>query len=1274
MAVDAARAKSLFLTASDLADPAERAAFLDRECGGDAELRARVEALLRADDPGLLGLPVAQEAAVDFAVGQPQTEDYGDPTARVGAVLACKYKLVEAIGEGGMGSVFLAQQTDPVKRAVAIKVIKAGMDSKAVLARFEAERQALAMMDHPNIARVLDAGTTEGGRPYFVMELVKGLPITRFCDERKLTPRQRLELFVPVCQAIQHAHQKGIIHRDIKPSNVLIALYDDKPVPKVIDFGVSKATGTALTDLSLMTGFNAVVGTPEYMSPEQASLNNLDIDTRSDVYSLGVLLYELLTGATPVDRKSLGKAAVMEILRIVREVEAPRPSAKLSTIDTLASVAANRGMEPAKLSKLMKGELDWLVLRALEKDRARRYATANGLAADVLRYLSGEPVLAHPPSTAYRLKKFIWRNKGPVIAAAAVALAMVGGVAAVMIVQAKANRDLTAANQQLAAANEREREANAKTAARFNLAMDAIGTFHSGVSEDLLLKQKEFETLRKTLLGGAADFYRKLQAQHGGDPDPQSRAALARAYAGLGEMGSKVGATDQAFRDFAEGRALYAALIAEKPDDPAPGRELIQLLNETAYLYEAQKKPADWRRAAAQAVAEGERLVALDPNVAEHQSLLAKALIVLGQASRDAPAEQEQIYGRAIAILEPLAAAHPQTADYRRFLASAIASLAVVAYHRGRYEENVRLNARAAEICETIRHADPANLKNRRSLAVICESGGLALGRLGRFEEALAQFRRAQQVLEELTNEQPAVMEFQTMLANEHQNSAWALWQIGRRDESLESCRKQLAVLDTLVARHPDRPGLKFSLALSALNTGISLSDLGKTDEALAHYRRAVQIEEELVKSHPAEQDYGDVLAKCWTRLGWLYRSTGRMAEATAAYRQARDIAESLAKDHPANPQIRALLASSWHNFGFHVGSSGRPAEGLAALARARELAERLAADLPSNPEHRTMVGGVLTDIALVCQGAGDEAGGLAAGERALAIREQLVTDFPKSTDYRARLAATLSQIGLIYQRAGRLAEARAALGRCREIWEQLAAEVPKQVSFHDEVGRALANLGYLETQAGEPANALALHLKAVAIREQVVIDDPKNKDYQRGLGYSLTYLGQAYRRLGKRAEAGQALERALGLVEPLMKTGTQIAPVQALQLETRLELGMLRLAEGRTQDAAEHFARALQAAADRPEPSVEEIVLLAAVHAQSSRLPEPLGAAADPGGATSHADRAMAQLNRAVAKGFGDAMLLTRSDAYDPLRDRGDFGALVKRLKEKGKSGSQGR
>ena len=460
MAVDAARVKSLFLTASDLADPSERAAYLGRECGGDAELRGRVEALLKVNDGSPLSPAASVDATSTHAPDRPPSTEYHDtPTACVGSILAGKYQLIEEIGVGGMGSVYMAQQTEPVNRAVAIKVIKAGMDSKAVLARFEAERQALAMMDHPNIARVFDAGATDGGRPFFVMELLKGMPITQFCDEHQLTTRQRLELFVPVCQAIQHAHQKGIIHRDIKPTNVLVSMYDDCPVPKVIDFGIAKASGQSLTDNMLMTGFGAVVGTPEYMSPEQANLNNMDIDTRSDVYSLGVLLYELLTGHTPVDRKTLGKAALLEILRIVREVEAPRLSAKLSTIDTLASVAANRGTEPTKLSKLMKGELDWVLLKALEKDRTRRYETADGLVRDIQRYLTDEVVEARPPSTGYRLRKFARRHKGQLIAACLVLFALLSGMAGTIWGQIEAKKQAEIALEQKKQAEDSANEA-----------------------------------------------------------------------------------------------------------------------------------------------------------------------------------------------------------------------------------------------------------------------------------------------------------------------------------------------------------------------------------------------------------------------------------------------------------------------------------------------------------------------------------------------------------------------------------------------------------------------------------------------------------------------------------------------------------------------------------------------------------------------------------------------------------------------------------------------
>jgi WD40 repeat protein/serine/threonine protein kinase len=397
---------SIFHAALERLSAEDRAAYLDAACGQDRELRERIEALLRAHEQA--GGFLAEKAAIS----DPRcTVDDESSTQRPGVVLDGRYKLLEEIGEGGMGSVWMAQQTEPVKRLVAVKLVKAGMDSRQVIARFEAERQALALMDHANIGRVLDAGTTSAGRPYFVMDLVKGVPITRYCDEHRLTPLQRLELFIPVCQAVQHAHQKGIIHRDIKPSNVLVALYDGKPVPKVIDFGVAKAAGHPLTEKTLVTGFGAIVGTLEYMSPEQAEVNQLDIDTRSDIYSLGVLLYELLTGSPPFTRKDLEKAGMLEMLRVIREQEPSRPSTKLSTAEGLPTLAANRGTEPAKLTRLVRGELDWIVMKALEKDRSRRYETANGFAMDVQRYLADEPVQACPPSVGYRVGKFIRRHK-----------------------------------------------------------------------------------------------------------------------------------------------------------------------------------------------------------------------------------------------------------------------------------------------------------------------------------------------------------------------------------------------------------------------------------------------------------------------------------------------------------------------------------------------------------------------------------------------------------------------------------------------------------------------------------------------------------------------------------------------------------------------------------------------------------------------------------------------------------------------------------------------
>jgi serine/threonine protein kinase len=411
------RKEEIFTAAIEFEDGAERNAFLTQACGGNRELLEKVRGLLHHHD-GTSFLDVSPLGAVIDVEIATLTED---PGAVIG-----RYKLLEKIGEGGMAVVYMAEQQEPIRRKVALKIIKLGMDTRQVIARFEAERQALALMDHPSIARVLDAGATETGRPYFVMELVQGVSITEYCDKNSLCTKDRLHLFLQVCQAVQHAHQKGIIHRDIKPSNVMVTHHDGKPVPKVIDFGIAKATNQRLTEKTLFTRYAHIIGTPAYMSPEQAELSDLDIDTRSDIYSLGVLLYELLTGTTPFSEEELRKAGYIEMQRVIREQEPVKPSTRIRTAtrerrspDRLSSEGQSgdwrsqgtRFQIGGPAYQQVRGDLDWIVMKSLEKDRARRYETASGLAEDIRRHLEHEPVVARGPSTTYRLGKFLRRHR-----------------------------------------------------------------------------------------------------------------------------------------------------------------------------------------------------------------------------------------------------------------------------------------------------------------------------------------------------------------------------------------------------------------------------------------------------------------------------------------------------------------------------------------------------------------------------------------------------------------------------------------------------------------------------------------------------------------------------------------------------------------------------------------------------------------------------------------------------------------------------------------------
>src|SRR5271165_859074 len=449
------REKAVFCEALEMTDPDQRRQFLDQACGADKALRAQVERLLASSQsagdffsdcaPSLE--PAPADAAQVLSAAESAVEPEIPETKCIGP-----YKLLQRLGEGGYGVVYMAEQEQPIRRRVALKIIKLGMDTRNVIARFEAERQALALMDHPNIARVLDAGATETGRPYFVMELVYGVKITDYCDQNRVSMQERLQLFIQVCNAVQHAHQKGIIHRDLKPSNIMVTMHDGVPVPKVIDFGIAKATEQRLTDATVYTQLHQFIGTPAYMSPEQAEMTSLDIDTRSDIYSLGVLLYELLAGITPFDPKELMASGIEAMRKTIREKEPMRPSTRFATLkgEELTTTAKRRSADKSKLFHQLEGDLDWIVMKCLEKDRTRRYETANGLAADLKRHLDNEPVVARPPSQLYRLQKAWRRNKAATSGVASVALALVVGLglATAALVRERAAREREQVAQQ----------------------------------------------------------------------------------------------------------------------------------------------------------------------------------------------------------------------------------------------------------------------------------------------------------------------------------------------------------------------------------------------------------------------------------------------------------------------------------------------------------------------------------------------------------------------------------------------------------------------------------------------------------------------------------------------------------------------------------------------------------------------------------------------------------------------------------------------------------
>ncbi|MCI0457552.1 MAG: serine/threonine-protein kinase, partial [Gemmataceae bacterium] len=822
------------------------------------------------------------------------------------------------------------QQHEPVKRLVAVKLIKAGMDSRQVLARFEAERQALALMDHPHIAKVLDGGAMPDGRPFFVMELVKGVPLTRYCDEQHLTPRQRLELFLPVCQAIQHAHHKGIIHRDIKPSNVLVALYDDKAVPKVIDFGVAKAVSEPLTERTAQTGLGAVVGTLEYMSPEQASFGQLDVDTRSDIYALGVLLYELLVGSPPFGRKELEKAGLLEMLRVIREQEPQRPSTRLSTAEGLPTLAANRGTEPAKLTKLVRGELDWIVMKALEKDRSRRYETANAFALDIQRYLADEAVEASPPSAGYRLRKFVRRNRGRVLAAAGFAALVVLGIAGLIvgIVAVNAERQRTAqglervtaeqTRTQLALAAETRARAAEKQA--YDKAMAALRDMTDEFVENQMARGTRLTEENKEFLRKIIKHFEGFAALTA--DDAESRAFRAEGHARVGLMRHNLGELKEAEA------ALTAALALRK------------------------------------------RLAADFPTRRDFRYRLGGSHTNLGNLLRASGRlkEAEAVYADALAIFKQLVADFPTSPDCRQNLAGCHLNLGTLLSETGRLKRAEAAYAHALGIQKRLAADFPRRPEFRQLLAMSHDSLGTLLRATGRLKEAEAAYADALAICKQLAADFPTTRpEFRHDLARWRNNLGRLLSETGRLRAAEAAFVDALAIQKQLAADFPTRPDFRHELAKSHNSLGRLLSETGRLRAAEAAFADALAIQKRLAADFPTRPDFRQELATSHNDLGNLLHNSGRHREAETAHADALVLWKQLAADFPTRTAFRQGLAWTYNDLGVLLADTGRHREAETAYADALAIRKQLVADFPNQPDQRNQLAGTFVNLASLC-------------------------------------------------------------------------------------------------------------------------------------------------------------------------------------------------------------------------------------------------------------------------------------------------------------------